>query len=132
MKSWPSVAKMPRQNLVVCKHQSVFNQPNQRRHPANPTRSHAARLIPDGWADCISAEGDTTGYHIFQLNEDPNLRIAFMSTKQETVVADVFVGIGGAAFKAAMINEMAILAEAHSEGVRSLIADGNSNNLSSV
>lgn len=49
-----------------------------------------------------------------------------MSTKQDVVIADVFVGIGGEAFEAALIEEMATLEEAHPERFRSLIADGNS------
>jgi hypothetical protein len=87
---------------------------------------NATRFIPEDCDSCVSEEGHTTGYHIFQLNEDPNLRMGFMSTKQDFVIADVFVGIGGEAFEAALIPEMAALEEAHPERFRSLIADGNS------
>ena len=87
---------------------------------------NSARFIPEDCDDCISEEGHTTGYHIYQLNEDPNLRMGFMSTKNDFVIADVFVGIGGEAFEAALIAEMAALEEAHPERFRSLIADGNS------
>ena len=87
---------------------------------------NATRFIPEGCETCVSPEGHTTGYHIFQLDEDPNLRMGFMSTKQDSVIADVFVGIGGEAFEAALLQEMAVLEEAHPERFRSLIADGNS------
>ncbi len=87
---------------------------------------NALRFIPEDCADCISDAGHTTGYHIFQLDEDPNLRMGFMSTKQDFVIADVFVGIGGEAFEEALIEEMAALEEAHPDRFRSLIADGNS------
>ena len=49
-----------------------------------------------------------------------------MSTKQDVVIADIFVGIGGPAFEQALIEEMAVLEEAHPDRFRSLIADGNS------
>ncbi len=87
---------------------------------------NSLRFIPEDCEDCINDDGHTTGYHIFQLDEDPNLRMGFMSTKQDVVIADVFVGIGGEAFEAALIEEMATLEEAHPERFRSLIADGNS------
>ena len=87
---------------------------------------NSLRFIPEDCDDCIGEDGHTTGYHIFQLNEDPNLRMGFMSTKQDFVIADVFVGIGGEAFEEALIEEMAELEAAHPERFRSLIADGNS------
>ncbi len=49
-----------------------------------------------------------------------------MSTKQDSVIADVFIGIGGEAFEAALLPEMAALAAAHPERFKSLIADGAS------
>ena len=87
---------------------------------------NSLRFIPEDCDDCIGEDGHTTGYHIFQLDEDPNLRMGFMSTKQDFVIADVFVGIGGEAFEEALIEEMAELEAAHPERFRSLIADGNS------
>ena len=87
---------------------------------------NATRFIPDDCSDCVSEAGHTTGYHIYQLNEDPNLRMGFMSTKQDSVIADVFVGIGGEAFEAALLEEMAALAAAHPERFKSFIADGAS------
>ena len=85
---------------------------------------NASRFFPDDCSDCVSEAGHTTGYHIYQLNEDPNLRMGFMSTKQDSVIADVFVGIGGEAFEAALLPEMEALAAAHPERFKSFIADG--------
>jgi len=87
---------------------------------------NASRFFPDDCSDCVSEAGHTTGYHIYQLNEDPNLRMGFMSTKQDSVIADVFVGIGGEAFEAALLTEMEALAAAHPERFKSFIADGTS------
>jgi hypothetical protein len=90
------------------------------------TEWNATRFIPDDCSDCVSEAGHTTGYHIYQLHEDPNLRMGFMSTKQDSVIADVFVGIGGEAFEAALLPEMEALAAAHPERFKSFIADGTS------
>ncbi|MDG2443476.1 MAG: pectin acetylesterase-family hydrolase [Luminiphilus sp.] len=87
---------------------------------------NATRFIPEDCSDCVSEAGHTTGYHIYQLNEDPNLRMGFMSTKQDSVIADVFVGIGGEAFEVALLAEMETLAAAHPERFKSFIADGTS------
>jgi hypothetical protein len=56
--------------------------------------------------------------------------MGFMSTKQDSVIADVFVGIGGEAFEAALLPEMEALAAAHPERFKSFIADGTSPHLS--
>ena len=87
---------------------------------------NATAFIPESCEDCVTADGHLTGYHIYQLDQDPNLRMGFMSTKRDSVIADTFLGIGGEAFEAALLTEMAALEEAHPERFRSLIADGDS------
>ncbi|KGE02804.1 pectin acetylesterase-family hydrolase [Pseudohaliea rubra] len=87
---------------------------------------NAAAFIPASCDDCIGEDGHLTDYHKWQLGEDDNLRLGFMSTRQDTVIADVFVGIGGEAFEAALIPEMEELEAAYPERFRSFIANGNS------
>lgn len=87
---------------------------------------NATAFIPASCEDCITPEGHLTGYHKYQLGEDPNLRMGFMSTKRDAVIADTFLGIGGERFEAALLPEMAELEEAYPERFRSLIADGDS------
>ena len=87
---------------------------------------NATAFIPESCETCIGDDGHLTGYHIYQLDQDPMLRMGFMSTKQDSVIADTFIGIGGEAFEAALIEAMADLEAAHPERFRSLIADGNS------
>ena len=86
---------------------------------------NATAFIPESCADCVDAEGHLTNYHKWQLEEDPDLRMGFLSTKRDSVIADAFTGIGGEAFEAALIPEMQELEEAYPERFRSLIADGN-------
>jgi len=87
---------------------------------------NATAFLPESCDDCVTPEGHLTGYHKYQLAEDANLRMGFMSTKQDSVIADTFLGIGGDAFEAALLPAMAELEEAYPERFKSLIADGNS------
>jgi len=86
---------------------------------------NAEAFLPASCSTCIGEDGHLTDLHKYQLGEDENLRMGFMSTKQDSVIADVFVMIGGTAFEAELIPEMEELEEAYPERVRSLIADGN-------
>lgn len=86
---------------------------------------NATAFIPESCADCIDEDGHLTNYHKWQLGEDEALRMGFMSTKRDSVIADAFVGIGGEAFEAALIPEMQELEEAYPERFRSLIAEGS-------
>ncbi len=87
---------------------------------------NSGAFIPTSCDNCIGEDGHLTDYHKWQLGEDGNLRMGFLSTRQDTVIADVFVGIGGEAFEAELIPEMEELEEAYPERFRSFIADGNS------
>ncbi|MHA7817978.1 MAG: pectin acetylesterase-family hydrolase [Pseudohaliea sp.] len=87
---------------------------------------NSGAFIPESCGDCIDEDGHLTNYHKYQLAEDGNLRMGFLSTRQDTVIADVFVGIGGEAFEAELVPEMAELEAAYPERFRSFIADGNS------
>jgi hypothetical protein len=87
---------------------------------------NSGAFLPASCANCIGEDGHLTDYHKYQLDEDANLRMGFMSTKQDTVIADVFVGIGGPAFEAELIPELQELQDAYPARFRSLVADGNS------
>ena len=85
----------------------------------------AEAVFPASCTECIGDDGHLTGYHEYQLDEDDNIRMGFMSTMQDEVIADEFLGIGGPAFEAALIPAMAELKEAHPERFNSMIAEGN-------
>jgi hypothetical protein len=89
------------------------------------TEWNATAFIPASCETCIGADGHSTDYHKYQLDQDPNLTTGFMSTAQDSTIADFFIGIGGEAFEAALRAEMADLEAAHPERFRSLIASGN-------
>ena len=89
------------------------------------TEWNSLAFLPASCPDCIDADGHTTNYHIYQLDQDPDLLTGFMSTEQDSVIADTFIGIGGPAFEEALRMEMPEIEAAHPERFRSLIADGN-------
>jgi len=86
---------------------------------------NATAFIPASCETCVGADGHTTDYHKYQLAEDPSLTTAFMSTEQDSTIADTFIGIGGEAFEAALRAEMPEIEAAHPGRFRYLIADGN-------
>ncbi|MEM7675860.1 MAG: pectin acetylesterase-family hydrolase [Myxococcota bacterium] len=85
---------------------------------------NAGAFFPAGCDDCIGDDGHLTDYHQYQLAEDSNLRMGFMSTKQDAVINERLM-IGGAAFEAALLESVAELSLAHPARFRSFIADGD-------
>jgi len=86
---------------------------------------NSGAFIPASCETCIGEDGHLTDYHKWQLEQDETLRAGYISTKQDFVIADVFVQIGGPAFEAQLIPELQELEAAHPDRVRSLIANGN-------
>ena len=85
---------------------------------------NSGAFFPASCDDCIGDDGHLTGYHQYQLNEDPNLRMGFMSTKQDAVIEERLM-IGGPAFETALLEAMSELRAANPDRFRSLIADGD-------
>jgi hypothetical protein len=83
-------------------------------------------FIPASCDNCIGEDGHLTDFLIWQLEQDETLRLSLLSYTQDTVLADVFLGIGGPAFEAALLQEMAQQEEAHPDRTRSFITSGNS------
>ncbi|MEM8490344.1 MAG: pectin acetylesterase-family hydrolase [Pseudomonadota bacterium] len=89
------------------------------------TEWNSLAYIPESCPTCINEDGHTTEYTIYQLNEDPNLITGFMSTAQDTVIADDFLQIGGPAFEQALRAEMPVIEAAHPDRFRFLIVAGS-------
>ena len=81
--------------------------------------------FPTSCEDCIGEDGNLTGYHHYQLANDANLRMGFMSFAQDGVVADDFLMIGGPAFEAELLSAMNELEQAHPDRFRSFIVGGS-------
>ncbi len=85
----------------------------------------AESFYPASCADCIGTDGNLTGYHSWQLDEDPNVRMGFLSSKRDDRIVSGF-GLDGEAFEAQLLAAMDELEGAHPDRVRSLIADDDS------
>lgn len=81
-------------------------------------------FFPDSCTTCIGDDGNLTDYHKWQLAEDMNLRMGFLSYKQDAVL-DERLMIGGPAFEAQVLEAVAELEEKYPDRFRSLIANGD-------
>jgi hypothetical protein len=85
---------------------------------------NSAAFFPASCDDCISEEGHLTGYHAYQLREDANVRLGYLSSRRDEVVTQSLAGTSGEAFEAALVNAAATLKEAHGDRFNSMIIDG--------
>jgi hypothetical protein len=83
---------------------------------------NANSSIPSSCADCVGADGNLTGYYQYQLDQDDNIRMAFISSKQDATNS---AAIGAAAFEAQLIELTAELNSTHTDRFNSLIINGN-------
>ncbi len=85
---------------------------------------NARSFIPSSCSDCIGADGNLTDYHNYQLTEDSNVRLAYISSKQDSTFAVITAG-GGAAFERQLLEAAEELKRTHPERFNSLIDNGN-------
>lgn len=85
---------------------------------------NAGAFFPESCTDCIGTDGNITDYHKYQLLEDDNIRMAYISSKQDATFAALTQG-GGPAFEAQLIEAANELNMAFPERFQSLIADGD-------
>ena len=85
---------------------------------------NAGAFFPASCADCIGDDGNLTGYHKYQLEQDSNLRMGFMSFTQDGVVANERLMMSGPAFEAELLQAVTELEDAAPGRFRSFIADG--------
>jgi hypothetical protein len=91
---------------------------------------NADKFIPaSGCPDCYSNGHLTDGYFDWQLEQDPNMRLAMLSSKQDSVIAGFFLGIKGEDFEAALLPEMAAMEADNPERFRSFIFNGGSHTM---
>lgn len=85
---------------------------------------NAGAAFPASCADCIGEDGNLTGYHKYQLEQDANLRMGFMSFAQDGVVANESLMISGPVFEAELLQAVNELQAAAPDRFRSFIAAG--------
>ncbi len=84
----------------------------------------AWEVYPERCSDCIGADGNLTGFHRYQLDQDPDLRMGFMSTKRDGVVLER-LPMTPEAWEAELLASVDELEQAHPDRFRSFIADGD-------
>ena len=84
----------------------------------------AEDAYPASCTDCIGEDGNLTGYHRYQLDQDPELRMGMMSTKQDSVILEG-VSMEPSEWEAELVAAMAELESAHPDRFRSFVADGD-------
>lgn len=85
---------------------------------------NSSRFFPASCETCIGEDGNLTDYHKYQLAEDSNLRVGFLSTKQDAVVT-VDGTLSGPEFERQLLEAIGELSDAYPERFGSLIADGD-------
>lgn len=81
-------------------------------------------FYPTNCNDCIGADGNLTGYHLYQLEQDENILMAYISSKQDETFALLTQG-GGPAFETQLLEASNELNDAYPNRFNSLIANGD-------
>lgn len=76
---------------------------------------NAENFIPESCPECIADDGHFSDYHIWQMDQDPDLRRGMLSHSDDTVFALGFLMIGFDAWREALYPEMQQLEDAHPE-----------------
>lgn len=84
----------------------------------------AEAFFPDSICPGCFEAGNLTTYFNWQLQQDQNVTLALMSTKQDFVIGNIFNGITGPEFEAGLLPAMADIEALQPDRVRSFIADG--------
>lgn len=84
---------------------------------------NALQFIPSSCQDCIGPDGNLTAYYLYQLEQDKNIRMAFISSKQDSIAS---TRIGGPVFRNQLIEVANEIHLEFPERFQSLIANGDS------
>ncbi|CAH0992088.1 hypothetical protein SIN8267_02203 [Sinobacterium norvegicum] len=91
---------------------------------------NAGAFVPaSGCPDCYSNGHLTDGYFDWQLAQDPNMRLAMLSSKQDNTIGFAFLGMPTEEFEAALVPEMAALETNNPDRFRSFIINGKSHTM---
>ncbi len=85
---------------------------------------NAESFYPESCSSCIGPDGNITDYHKYQLDQDPNVKLAYISSKQDETFAQLTNG-GGPAFEAQLIEASNELKANYPEKFNYLIAEGD-------
>ncbi|PLW70173.1 pectin acetylesterase-family hydrolase [Pseudohalioglobus lutimaris] len=72
-------------------------------------------FIPESCPECIAEDGHLSDYHVWQMDQDPDVRRGMLSHSDDPTFALAFLMIGFDAWKEALYPEMQQLEDAHPE-----------------
>jgi hypothetical protein len=84
----------------------------------------AERFFPNSCTKCIGEDGNLTEYYSYQLNQDTNIRMAFISSKRDATFAPNIIG-GPSAFESQVISTVNQLKSLYITRFNSLIPNGD-------
>ena len=84
---------------------------------------NARAFLPPSCPECIAEDGHLSDYHIWQMNQDPDVRRGMLSHSEDTTFALGFLMIGYDAWREALYPEMQQLEDAHPERSKYWIPD---------
>lgn len=87
---------------------------------------NSADLFPESACPECIANGHLTEYFRWQFAEDPNFRLAMLTSKQDLVIGTFFLGVGGPAFESYVASELPVIESYGSGRMRSWVVDGTS------
>jgi hypothetical protein len=86
-------------------------------------------FLPQSCTDCIGDDGHATGMHIWELDQDPDLRLSLMSYSEDALISTFFFGVPGSIWGVALKEEMQQVEDAHPDRVRSFIPAGSAHTM---
>jgi Pectinacetylesterase len=86
-------------------------------------------FVPESCVDCLADDGHLTRYMLWQMEQDEGFRRSLVSYKQDAVLANDFLQVGGPAFEASTLREMERQESAFPGRVRSFLVNGNGHTL---
>ena len=81
-------------------------------------------FYPASCGTCIGTDGNLTDYHKYQMEQDPNVEVAYISSMQDETFAQITMG-GGPAFEAQLLEASNELNAGFPSRFNSLIAQGD-------
>ena len=84
---------------------------------------NAGAFFPASCTDCIGTDGNLTDYHKYQLAQDENMLLAYISSKQDTTISASLSG-GGLSLETQLIEAATELNTAYPNRFQSLIGNG--------
>lgn len=86
---------------------------------------NSENVLPQSCPSCVGADGNLTDYHHYQLTRDELLRVAYLSSRQDSVITRQFDLVSAAEFEEQLLEATGELSQAFPDRFRSLLVSGD-------